>query len=101
MITGDPPFVAKTAQAAIAKMMTSPPPSARALRADVPRGIDAVVRKGLAISRFDRYTSARSLTAALDAGVVPTVRNLLPRLVIVAALIGVFLVVVEVIRLAR
>jgi response regulator RpfG family c-di-GMP phosphodiesterase len=60
-------FYALTGQAPFADIMGAfgPPPSARALRADVPAGLDAVLSRALAADPAQRYPSADALARAL------------------------------------
>jgi len=58
MLAGEPPFIAATPQAMIAKMMSSSAPSVRVVRAGVPTSVDAAIRKALAASPADRFTGA-------------------------------------------
>ena len=66
MLTGEPPFTGATAQAVIAKMMTSAAPSARVARPAVTELVDAAVRKALAPVPADRFVTAADFAAALD-----------------------------------
>jgi serine/threonine-protein kinase len=49
--------------------------SLRELRRDVPRGVDDVLRRGLAPRPEDRFTSAGEFAAALSAAVQPTAKR--------------------------
>ncbi len=66
MLAGEPPFAGATAQAVIAKMMSSEAPSVRRVRASVPSGIDAAVRRALAPVPADRWPTAGEFAKALD-----------------------------------
>jgi serine/threonine-protein kinase len=66
MLTGEPPFTGATAQAVIAKMMSSPAPSPRVARPAVSEPVDAAVRKALAPVPADRFATAADFAAALD-----------------------------------
>jgi eukaryotic-like serine/threonine-protein kinase len=66
MLTGEPPFVGSSAQAIIAKMLSSEAPSARRLRAGVTPAVDDVVRRALAPSPADRWPTARAFGEALQ-----------------------------------
>jgi len=48
MLAGEPPFTGPTAQAVIAKMMSSEPPSVSRMRTSIPESLDRVIRKALA-----------------------------------------------------
>jgi eukaryotic-like serine/threonine-protein kinase len=65
MLTGEPPYVAKSLQAVIAKRFTDPVPSARRLRSTVSPGLDAVVARALAKNPADRFSSAAAFGEAL------------------------------------
>jgi eukaryotic-like serine/threonine-protein kinase len=61
MLAGQPPYVAATTQALIMKRLTDPPPSARAVRPNVPEAVDHAIRKALAPVPADRFGSAAEL----------------------------------------
>jgi tetratricopeptide (TPR) repeat protein len=65
MLTGEPPFTGPNTQAVLARIRSMPAPSTKLLRPDLPRGVDAVVRKALAKSPADRYQSAGEFASAL------------------------------------
>ncbi len=67
MLAGEPPFTGPTAQAVIAKMMSSPAPSVRRARASVPDAMDAALRRALAPVPADRWPTAGDFARALDA----------------------------------
>ncbi len=66
-LTGSVPFPRDTEMAAIAAHLTEPPPSARALRPELPAGIDAVLARGLAKTPQGRYSTAPELIDAAKA----------------------------------
>lgn len=66
MIAGEPPFTGPTTQAVIARHRTMPAPSVRVVRPELPRGVDAVLRKALAKSPADRYQRAGEFASALS-----------------------------------
>ena len=68
MLAGETPYTGVTAQAMIAKMMSSPPPSVRIVRRDVPRGVDAAIQKALAAAPAGRYPTAGAFAKAMEAG---------------------------------
>ena len=76
MLTGTPPFRAPTVQGLVTKHLQAPVPSARALRPDIPPGVDDVVRTALAKDPAARYPTMRdfagALTEALDSSGTPT-----------------------------
>jgi serine/threonine-protein kinase len=65
MLAGDPPYVAGTAQAIIAKVLTEKAPSARAARASVPAHVDAAIARALEKLPADRFATALDLSEAL------------------------------------
>jgi serine/threonine-protein kinase len=65
MLAGDPPYVAGTAQAIIAKVLTEKAPSARAARASVPAHVDAAIARALEKLPADRFATALELSEAL------------------------------------
>jgi eukaryotic-like serine/threonine-protein kinase len=68
MLAGEPPFVGSSAQAIVAKMLTTDAPSVRVLRSGVSPGIDAVLRRALARVPADRWPSAATFAEALGRG---------------------------------
>jgi serine/threonine protein kinase/tetratricopeptide (TPR) repeat protein len=65
MLTGEPPFTGPTAQAIIAKRMSTSATPVRIVRPDVPEHIAAAVAKALARTPADRFDSAGALSRAL------------------------------------
>jgi TolB-like protein/tetratricopeptide (TPR) repeat protein len=65
MLAGEPPFTGPTPQAIVAKRLTAPAPSVRALRATVPDGVDEVIRKALASVPADRFAGMAQFAQAL------------------------------------
>jgi hypothetical protein len=65
MLSGEPPFTGPTPQAVLTRLQVMPAPSVRVLRADLPRGVDVVIRKALAKSPADRYQRAGDFASAL------------------------------------
>jgi eukaryotic-like serine/threonine-protein kinase len=68
MLAGEPPFTAPTPQAAIAKMLASPPPSIRIVRKDVPVGVEGALRKALGTASVARFTTIADFSTALERG---------------------------------
>ena len=68
MLAGERPFTAPTPQAAIAKMLASPPPSIRVVRRDVPVGVNAALRRALGTAPASRFPTVTAFGAALSAG---------------------------------
>ena len=67
MLSGEPPFIGRTPQAILARRVTEPPPSVRAMRDTVPLRIDETVRQALARVPADRFDTAASMVEALRA----------------------------------
>jgi eukaryotic-like serine/threonine-protein kinase len=65
MLAGDPPHIAGTTQAIIAKVLTERPPSVRAYRDSVPEHVDAAIQRGLAKLPADRFPSAGEFAEVL------------------------------------
>ena len=78
MLTGDPPHVASTAQAVLAKVLTDRPTSVRAVRASVPVNVSMALDRALEKLPADRFASAQALADAL------TGRSALPEVPAVA-----------------
>lgn len=62
MVTGTLPFVGETPMSAILKHLNDPVPSASALNAALPPGVDNVIRKAMAKKPEDRQQTATELT---------------------------------------
>ena len=73
MLAGQPPFLSRTSQATLARQLTDPMPSLRALRRSVPRGVEEVIARALSKSPADRHREvthfADALLAANDTGI--------------------------------
>jgi serine/threonine protein kinase/Tol biopolymer transport system component len=69
MLVGEPPYPGNTAQAVLGKIIQGAPVSATAIRASIPRNVDAAIRKALEKLPADRFTGAQDFAKALgDAG---------------------------------
>ena len=66
MLVGEPPFTGPTAQAIVARVLTTTPAPVAASRATVPLHIDAAVRTALAKLPADRQATARDFAAQLS-----------------------------------
>ncbi|HUP20452.1 MAG TPA: serine/threonine-protein kinase, partial [Gemmatimonadota bacterium] len=66
MLVGEPPFPGPTAQAVLARILTSEPRRVTETRHTVPPHVDAVVAKSLEKLPADRFASAEEFAAALD-----------------------------------
>jgi TolB-like protein/tRNA A-37 threonylcarbamoyl transferase component Bud32/Flp pilus assembly protein TadD len=67
MLAGEPPFTGPTAQAVVAKRLSSEPPSVRRSRPTVSESMDAAIRKALAVVPADRFATTADFVKALDA----------------------------------
>ncbi len=67
MLAGDPPFVASTSRAVLAKHMTDPAPPITTVRSSVPRPVVAALTKALGKAPVDRFESAKAFSDALFA----------------------------------
>ncbi len=65
MLSGEVPFTGSSAQSVIGKHLTTPVPSIRAVRADVPASVDATIMRAMAKETVDRFTNPAGLAAAL------------------------------------
>jgi len=66
LLTGEPPYPGKTAQAVLGRIIQGAPVSATALRASVPAHVDAAIRKALERLPADRFTGAQDFAKALQ-----------------------------------
>ena len=66
MLVGQPPFRGSSVTAVIANRLSTPVPSARAVRELVPEAVDAAVRKAMATLPADRFTTAAQFAEALS-----------------------------------
>jgi response regulator RpfG family c-di-GMP phosphodiesterase/tRNA A-37 threonylcarbamoyl transferase component Bud32 len=65
-LTGQDPFAVTSNVATDLNLrLNQPPPSARAIRPEVPEGLDAVVRKMMAVAQDERYQTAEAVMRAL------------------------------------
>ncbi len=67
MLAGDPPFIASTPRAVLAKHVTDPVPPIRTVRSSVPPPVAAAVMKALGKAPVDRFDSAKAFSEALTA----------------------------------
>lgn len=65
MLAGRRPFDAPTFRELARKVRKSPPPSLRAIRTDIPKGLEHVVNKALAKDREGRWKNCEEFAAAL------------------------------------
>jgi response regulator RpfG family c-di-GMP phosphodiesterase/serine/threonine protein kinase len=75
-LTGQTPFIANgTWSENLTRRFVQPPPSVRALRPEIPAGLDAVVARLLAVKPEDRYAKPRDLMRALLPFLKPDARD--------------------------
>lgn len=74
LLTGKPPFDAKTPVAVISKHLTEPPPSVTDLAPEVPKRLAAIVQQLMAKEPEKRYASYEALIAALEEAAPEKVR---------------------------
>jgi tRNA A-37 threonylcarbamoyl transferase component Bud32 len=67
MVTGRPPFQAENDVATAMMRLTRQPLPPRAIRAGIPRALDAAITKAMARNPDERYPSAEAMLAALQA----------------------------------
>ena len=68
-LIGEAPFRAATAQGVLSRKLSEPPPSAKAVRADVPDALDTLIKRCLArhpVNRIQSAAEARAITATLQ-----------------------------------
>jgi eukaryotic-like serine/threonine-protein kinase len=65
MLAGEAPWTGPTAQSIMAKRLSEPAPSVRAVRPTVPPAVDEAIRKALAPVAADRFATAAQFAAAL------------------------------------
>jgi serine/threonine-protein kinase len=65
MLTGEPPFTGPTAQAIVAKVITTDPPRLMTQRKSIPENVEFAVLKALDKMPADRYASAAEFSRAL------------------------------------
>ena len=65
MLVGDPPHVAGSAQAVLAKILTEDAKAPTKARASIPANVDAAIRKALEELPADRFTGAQDFARAL------------------------------------
>ncbi|MGH7580252.1 MAG: serine/threonine-protein kinase [Gemmatimonadales bacterium] len=66
LLAGEPPYTGATTQALMVKRLTEPAPSVRSVRASVPEGVDAAIRKALAPVAADRFSTMKQFAQALQ-----------------------------------
>ena len=69
MLTGEPPFHDSSARVTMARQVTEEPRYLRALRAELPAAVDAVVRKALSKSPDQRWAGVPEFVRELEAAI--------------------------------
>jgi serine/threonine-protein kinase len=65
MLAGESPFHGRTSQATLARHLTDKMPSLRALRSEVPRGVEQVIAQALEKDPNDRHATVRRFSDSL------------------------------------
>ena len=65
LLTGEMAYTAKNVTALLVSICTTPPPHARAMRLDVPKGLDAAILRALAKRPEERFADLAGFAAAL------------------------------------
>lgn len=68
MLSGKVPFEGDTGAAVMTKVLTTPPPDLKKLRADVPPGLVKIVRRMLTRDKNRRYQTMRQVAVDLESG---------------------------------
>ncbi|MFL5797851.1 MAG: protein kinase domain-containing protein [Actinomycetota bacterium] len=67
-LTGEPPYVRETEVAVMFAHLNDPPPSAAAIRPELPAAVDEVIARAMAKDPAERYPSAGAVASAARAG---------------------------------
>jgi serine/threonine protein kinase len=78
LLAGRPPFKAKASTALLTQILSDPIPSLRALRADVPEGVERAIERALAKPVEARFPDVQSFVHALRSAVSPSAPHTLP-----------------------
>ena len=78
MLAGEPPYTGPTPQAVVARRLTEPPPSLRAVR-DLPEALERAIYKALARSPADRFATGRDFVRAISEALTSAPATTLPR----------------------
>ena len=65
MLSGEPPFTARTLTEVASRILRAPVPDLRRLRPEVPSGVETAIARALAKARADRFTTMSEMAAAL------------------------------------
>lgn len=71
IMTGRPPFQGPNALATMTSVINDPAPSVRAVATEAPEALDLILKKAMAKSRRDRYSSMSAFVAALETFLEP------------------------------
>ncbi|NDK91324.1 protein kinase [Gordonia desulfuricans] len=77
LLTGCKPFRGPTAATVMKQHLADPPPSISAMRPGLPVGVDAVIARGMAKRRDDRYPTCTEFVAELSAVLGPATGTLI------------------------
>jgi len=72
MLAGEPPYAGRSVHAIVARRLTEPIPSARALRPTVPPAVDEAISKAMALDPEDRFATVAQFAQALRASTTDT-----------------------------
>jgi serine/threonine-protein kinase len=75
MLAGEPPFTGPSAQAVVAKRLSTPAPRISILRDTVPAAVEAALAKALARTPADRFPTAAQFASALTTGLATPPRE--------------------------
>ena len=70
MLAGQPPFTGPTVESIVFQHLNVEPPRVSAIRPSVPAGLEQAIRKAMAKSAADRFTTTSAFAAALTAEIV-------------------------------
>ena len=91
MLAGTPPFTGVTAAALIARRFSTPTPSVRTARPEVPQAVDHALWRALALSPDDRFHSVDAFVTALGCSAAPPDEGQESALAVTVALIAIAL----------
>src|SRR5207245_2366005 len=100
MLAGDPPYVASSSEAIVARQSMDPVPRLRTVREKVPAAVEQVIGQALAKVPADRFATAAAFAEALQAAMTtaasqaaahrPPARRVVAVVAVVVALVGAF-----------
>ena len=74
MLAGEPPYAGPTAQAILARRLTDPMPSLRAVRDTIPDFVEGAIRRALARAPADRFATISAFVDALGSSTAAQAR---------------------------